>query len=204
MLKKLILIRHGETEYSLKGWCCGQKDIPITSKGIGQAKLVHKALKSFKIDAVYTSDLQRVRHTAAIVFPGRKPIIRKTLREIDFGRFSGLTYPQIKRQYPREYATFKKDIINARIPGGERFSSFKQRIERALERILNENSRADTVAIVGHINPIRVMLLKITGESPERFWKIKQTPGAINTVIFKNNRPASIGINDTRHLKARP
>jgi len=199
-MKKLIIIRHGETDYSIKQKCCGQTDVPINSKGIKQAEVLHDSLKRFKVDKVYTSNMKRTIQTAKIIFRDKPLNKRRGIREIDFGKFTGLTYKDIKMRYYSAFKVFMDDPANAKMLKGDTIRGFAQRVIRSYNRIYNENPNK-TVAIVAHINPIRVILLHILGKTINDYWSIHQDIGAINVIEFKNKKPKIIAINDTSYLK---
>ena len=199
-MKKLILIRHGETNYTLKNMCCGQKDIPLNAKGIKQTQCLRYQFKDVKIDKVYTSNLKRAIQTAKIVFPNKIIHKRKDLGEIDFGQFSGLTYIEIKKLFPNSYNILINSPAKAKMPNGETMYNFAKRVEESFNKILKENT-VDVIALVSHINPIKIMLLKILGCNLDKFWELQQDVTAINVVKFENGKTKIIKMNDTSHLK---
>ena len=178
-MKRVILIRHGETDYTLKGRRCGQRDIPLSQKGARQAGELHDLFKKMMVDSIYCSDLKRSYQTAQIVFRGKHIKQRKMLREIDFGSFAGLTYAQIKRKYPRAYKIFKKRPMDSLIPSGENMSDFAERITKAIDSILNKE-KGKTVALVCHIHAIRIMILHLIKEDFNNFWEL--------TIILNNGK----------------
>ena len=187
-MKKLILIRHGETEYTKTRRYCGHEDIPLNAKGIKQAKRLSGKLKSMRVDRIYSSDLKRALETAKIAFPKKTILKKKRLREIDFGEFSGLTFEEAKRIYPRSYKTWLNDPAKSRIPKGESMSILKNRVEACFKIIFGQNPKK-TIALVSHGGPIRIILLKILGQNLDKFWNIKQDTATINVIEFKKNGP---------------
>ena len=200
-MKRLIFIRHGETDYTLREKCCGQIDMELNAKGIAQAKRLRTELNGIKIDRVYASDLKRAYQTAQIIFNNKTILKRKGLRELDFGHFSGLTYKQINRLYPKAYKTLMNDLAKAKPLGGESIRHFVNRVERCFNRIFNQNAK-NTVAIVSHIGPIRIIHLKIQGENLSNFWEIQQNPGSFRIIEFRKENKRGIKINSNPLLKA--
>lgn len=195
-MKRLILVRHGETIYSLQEKCCGQKDAALNVKGVKQAEQLQAKLKNVKVDRVYSSDLKRAYQTAKIIFNNKIIHKRKGLREIDFGQFTGLTYKEISRLYPSIYKTLMDNLAKAKMPKGESIHNFAKRVERSFNKIFEQNA-AKTVAIVCHINPIRIIFLKILKQKLDKFWNIRQDVAAVNIIEFKRKIPKVIKINDT-------
>lgn len=198
-MRKLILIRHVETDYARQGKCCGQKDIPLNAKGVKQARYMQAKLNSMKVDKVYCSDLKRTLQTAKIVFKDKIIYKRKALREIDFGQFSGLTYKEISKIYPNAYKKLLNNPINAKMPGGENMHNFSKRIIGCFDKINNQNTK-ETIALISHIGPIRVIILKILNLKFDKFWDIQQDIGAINIIEF-GKKKSKIIINETNYLK---
>lgn len=100
------IVRHGETEWNVKGILQGQKDSPLTKQGIEQAKETGKALKKIKFDQIYSSDLLRAKRTAEIIVLEKKLAVQtsKLLRERMFGRFEGKKVTQMRRILKKQLA----------------------------------------------------------------------------------------------------
>ncbi len=199
-MKKLILIRHGETDYTLQRRYCGHEDIPLNARGIEQANYLRYKLKNIKVDRVYSSDLKRTFQTAKIIFQNKIIYKRKKLREIDFGVFSGLTFEDVNRLYHDVYKAWLDNPANVKIPEGESLPGFVRRVEKSINEIFNQNMKK-TVALVSHGGTIRVILLKMLRQDLDKFWNIQQDSTALNIIGFKNGIPEIIKINDTSHLK---
>src|SRR5262245_38220710 len=121
MPTQILLIRHGETEWNRDERIQGQKDIPLSPIGEKQARLLGLRLKKVLCQAVYSSDLSRTRRTAEIALEGRSlPIVfTPALRERDFGRWEGLTWDQIQREFPAQAEQSRRDGVSHEVPGGE-------------------------------------------------------------------------------------
>lgn len=199
-MKRLILIRHCETDYTLQKKYCGHKNISLNAKGIEQANSLLAKLINIKVDSVYSSDLVRAFQTAKIIFSDKIIHKRKALREIDFGQFCSLTFKEANRLYPDAYKTLIKNPQNAKIPKGESMHDFAKRVGRCFDRICKQNPEK-TVALVSHGGPIRIILLKIARQGLDKFWDIQQDLAAINIIEFYNGIPKIIKINNTSHLR---
>lgn len=199
-MKRLILIRHGETGYTRARKYCGHKDVPLNKVGRVQSKLLRSSLAKEKIDKIYSSDLRRAYETARIVFGKRRITRKKELREMDFGVLNGLVYEEAQAQFPDIYSSWLSSPMETSIPGGERMRDFAKRVNRCFNEISHRNSDAN-VAILSHGGPIRVILLDILGWNIRRFAEIEQGTAAINIIEYINDNPTVVTMNDTSHLR---
>ncbi|MFH1797807.1 MAG: histidine phosphatase family protein [Candidatus Omnitrophota bacterium] len=207
-MARLILIRHGETDFNLQKRYCGISDPGLNDTGIRQVKLLDRQLENYTVDKVYCSDRKRTVQTAEIVF--RRTIVEKRsdLCEMNFGVFEGMKYEELIKKYGRIYENWIDNPIENEIPNGERFVDFEARIEGALTDILSQHSgKSKNIAIVTHEGPIRVMagfrmfsrrkkscFLSFPREVPEGgkresilnfFWQIKQPLGSFRVVNYE-------------------
>lgn len=169
---RLYVVRHGETESNIRGTCIGQKDVPLTEKGREQAVSLGERLKEVRFDTVYTSPLKRAEDTLFEVIKGNdvKIIQSYDLIERDYGIFDDMTYSEIEAAYPDEYGKWKADWIYYKIPGGESSADVQKRIDRAVDRII-ENEDGKTVLIVTHLGAARHIISHVLGFSIEDSWR---------------------------------
>jgi broad specificity phosphatase PhoE len=118
---ELWVVRHGQTDWNLKGWQQGHHDIPLNDVGIRQAIEVADKLSGKVFDAIYSSDLVRAQQTAEVLAATLNLTVQidQRLREIHKGEWEGMTVPQIIRKYPRRVYDGLRDVITASAPGGE-------------------------------------------------------------------------------------
>ncbi|MDD5495754.1 MAG: histidine phosphatase family protein [Candidatus Omnitrophica bacterium] len=200
-MKRLILIRHGETDCNLEARYCGFCNFPLNEKGVWQSRKLAARIKRFRIDKVYSSDLKRACQTSEILF--RKAKIEKfpDLREINVGIFEGLRYEEIAERHGRLYKKWLADPFGVKIPEGESFTEMRTRVRKRLAFIASTNA-GKTVAIISHGGPIRVVLNDALGRGPKRFWEITLDNCALSIIDFSAKRkPRAVKINDTAHLK---
>ena len=187
-MKRLILIRHGETDYTQEGRYCGREDIQLNRRGKEQARLLAKKFSAIKVDSVYSSDSCRAYMTAQIIFEDKNILKKKDLREIDFGRLSGLNYEEAERLYPSIIRDWSQCPLYISMPEGEAFRGFKNRVSRCYKDIVKENE-GKSVVIVSHGGPMRIILLQLLGLGPERFWEISLDAAGICFVEFSKKAP---------------
>lgn len=149
-MTRVIILRHGETEWNAVNREQGHLDSPLTTKGIEQAEQVARRLSSAGASALYTSDLGRAEHTARIIGGATGLSLRRDprLRERHMGIFQGLTITESDHQYAQERAAYRADDTYV-IPGGE---SGVQRADRAfacLEELATRHPD-ETLIIVTH------------------------------------------------------
>ena len=182
---RLILIRHGKTCDNLKKRYSGIRDVGLTRAGRQEVKKIKEKIKSSKVDRVFCSDLKRSRQTAEIIFGKRCRIIKNPhLREMNFGKWEGLTYSQILKRSPAIYKKWLADPFSMDIPSGQRLSCFTQRIKKELRKIVNSNTK-QTVALVTHSGVIRAILNTSLGIKKNDFWRLKINPCAVYIIEYK-------------------
>ncbi|MFZ2603496.1 MAG: histidine phosphatase family protein [Candidatus Omnitrophota bacterium] len=195
---RLILIRHGETEFNLKKRYCGFLNVSLSERGKKQAQCLHERLKRIKIHKVYSSDRTRAIQTAEIVFKKARIEKNSSLREIHFGCFEGLTYDEIMQKYPDIYKKWLKDPFSIKIPKGEHLRDFKKRITKTLNKIISGN-RNKTIALVCHGGAISIFITGIL--KTRNFWEQIPRSASMSIVEYKNNTPKIKSLNDISHLK---
>ncbi|MCX5705871.1 MAG: histidine phosphatase family protein [Candidatus Omnitrophica bacterium] len=198
MPTKLILIRHGETDFNRKKRYSGFANIPLNSKGKRQAGELHKRLKKEKIHKIYVSDRKRAIESAGIAFKDREIELISELREMHFGIFEGLTYKEIMKKHPKIYSRWLKDPFCVNIPRGEALVDFRKRVVKALKNIIAKNKNK-TVAVVCHGGPISIFVNHIL--KSRDFWKYIPKSASLSIIEHKRGKSKIRSLNDTRHLK---
>lgn len=199
MSTKLILIRHGETEWSYQKRYCGFTDIDLNGKGRWQARRLLKRLSKEQIHKVYSSDMKRTVQFAKIVVKDTPVEEILDLREINFGIFEGLKYPDLMIKYPQLYRKWLKDPLNIIIPRGESLDSLAARVRKVVRRILSQNSDK-TIAVFTHAGPIKVILCDMIKLNLKEIWKIQSALASVSIVEFVKGRGKICLLNDTSYL----
>ena len=201
-MTKLLLVRHGESEYNVAHRFAGFVDIDLTEAGCRQVERLRDRLKADKIDAVYSSDLKRARRTAEIVIEGRPLTITTCpeLREISYGEVEGLLFADIKSRYPdlaNQLATSELDLA---FPGGETFTAFVDRVVTFKER-LAKHGATDTVLIVAHGGPLRALLCAMLGISQSCWWQLSIDNASLSIMETHSRGVVLNQLNETTYLK---
>lgn len=197
-MKKLYIVRHGETNWNLKGKTQGIKNSILTEKGLLQAQLLAMKLKHKNIQDIYSSDLSRAKSTAAIISKVLEiPYsYSKDLKEVNFGKWEGLTNEEIMKKYPNEFERWHSKPHRFWAPEGESLKDAQERIVKFIGNLLI-NSQEDNLLIVSHSSIIKLFLLHILNMDLCDFYKLKQDNCCINIIGFGNYGPVLLKYNDT-------
>ncbi len=162
MTTRILLIRHGETEWNATGRWQGMADVPLNSTGQMQAVSLAEYLKERPISAVYSSDLQRALHTAQLIAARHNlsVVTDARLRELNLGDLQGLTLEEIIERYPEQAHIMKKNYMQFVAPNGESRVMLQNRAYAAYLDIVSKKHR-DEVAVISHGGTIRSLLLKL-------------------------------------------
>ena len=141
---QIVLVRHGETEWSLSGQHTSRTDLPLIEVGRERARALGPLLVGWDFSRVLTSPLRRARETCELAGFGDRAEVSEDLREWDYGEYEGLTTPQIREQRP-DWSLWRDGC-----PGGEQPSEISARADRMLESM--RGAGGDVLAFAhGHI-----------------------------------------------------
>jgi phosphoserine phosphatase len=200
---KLFLIRHGQTEWNSQGRYQGEQDTILTETGIKQARLARKYLSRVNFANFYSSPKKRALQTANIITDGLKIQIniRENLKELNFGKWEGLTFENINASYRQDYQKWLSDPFNNAPTGGENFKVLIERTGSEINKIVNENTDGSNVGIVTHGGVIIGLLVKWLQIPSQRWRSLIQRQGAINIIVIDKKFPYISQINYTGHLQ---
>ncbi|MDL1899193.1 histidine phosphatase family protein [Anaerolineae bacterium CFX9] len=167
--KRVLLIRHGETDWNVSGRWQGTIDIELNDLGREQALRVARYLRDRRLGAIFASDLRRAAETAAIIGRehGLDPVLDPRWRELNLGVFQGLTRDEIIARYPREWKDSHNDFMGYRFPNGESRLIMQERSYQALQHALAANGDGDIV-VVTHGGTIRILLRRLVGDEIDK------------------------------------
>jgi probable phosphoglycerate mutase len=179
-VKRLLLVRHGESEWNAVRRLQGQADIDLSARGRAQAEALHPVIAALKPDLVLASDLKRARDTAALLGHGdAEP--SETLREIDVGGWTGRVIADIRAKDDAAYRGWRAGTFTP--PDGESWAVFRARTVAAVRDGLD---RAEArLLVVSHGGVIRALLEGLLLLSPERI--VPVGPGSL-TVLRQDER----------------
>lgn len=170
---QLIIVRHGQTEWNIKGIRQGHLDSPLTGRGLAQAKALGQRLGREKFSVLYSSDLGRAIETAKeiVSVTGHQIFTDARLRERHLGIFQGLNADEINERYPEERRLMRTSGPGYVIPGGE---SMIQQVERNVAFLdsLAVRHAGETIVVVTHGGVVSGFFrhtLAIPLDAPRRF-----------------------------------
>lgn len=183
---ELVLVRHGETEWSKSGQHTGRTDIPLTENGIEQAKRAGRYLADREFALALSSPLQRARETAALI--GVDADVDEDLYEWDYGAYEGLTTPQIKvmRHGPWDLWT---DGVPAGDTPGENAAEVRVRVERILDRARPVLAEGEDAIVVAHGHVLRALGAAWIRLAPQDGAVLKLGTASVSVLGYEHGRP---------------
>jgi phosphoserine phosphatase len=206
---RMVLVRHGETEWNRQGRFQGQIDVPLNDNGRVQGEKAAEFLKSVTLDAAYTSFMARPKETAEIILkhhPGLTLHSVEDLQEISHGEWEGLYEADIEGNYPGLLHQWQTAPETVQMPGGENLQQVWHRSILAWKQIVAAHSGGDTVQtilVVAHDAVNKALLCHVLGLGPESFWRFKQGNGAVSVIDYPkgiDSPPVLNTANITIHL----
>jgi len=202
---KIVLVRHGQTEWNKKDLFRGRVDIPLDETGIQQATKVGQRLSpvGLHIEAIYSSPLLRANQTAQAIANslGVHPVKSvEDFIELDYGQWEGHSPDEIKKKHPQEYRYWIHDPVLLKIPGGETLQQVKERVKRGLDFVMGE-SKAKNILIVAHKAINKIIIGLLLGWHENDFWEIEQDLACINIFEIIEGKVTTDLLNDVIHLK---
>jgi 2,3-bisphosphoglycerate-dependent phosphoglycerate mutase len=170
---RLCLVRHGETAWNAEGRVQGQVDVPLNEVGQAQARAVAAALAGERFDAIYSSDLLRVRQTAepAAGRLGLPVAFDAALRERHYGKFERHTYLEVRDRYPAEYARFCDKDPYFDFGTGEALKAFERRALACVAALVDRHA-GQSILVFTHGGVLEMVYRHVTGRglsSPRDF-----------------------------------
>lgn len=156
----LLLVRHAHT--AMAGTLCGQSDPPLSEQGIAQLTELNQRLATYPVTHIFSSGLQRARQTAESIAQCRGLNVQYLdfLHELAFGSWEGLNWDQVVALDPAYAQHWLDNYPNVPSPGGEHFSDFCMRVQRAMTVIAEQVDRGCAV-VVTHAGIIRTFLASL-------------------------------------------
>lgn len=200
-MMKLLLIRHGQTDWNLLGKYQGQTDIALSGEGIRQVDLLAQNFPVDTLDIIYTSDLQRAVMTAErLAEKFSAPLYAdKALRELNFGAWEGLTYQEIAERWPQEVKNLFGAPEKLQIPEGETFLMLQRRAMNKIHEIRAENE-GKNVAVVAHGAISKAILTALLHIPLHYVWTLRQDNTAVNILRFDDEFVSVELLNGISHL----
>ena len=211
---KLVIVRHGETEWNVQHRAMGQLDSPLTPKGIQQARAIGNRLHRLKFTSLYSSDLGRAVQTANIIAEicAKKIIFDPELREWNMGIFQGLTVSEMHEKFPQERQDYEQIGDEYIIPEGESLDQCRDRGFRILNAIVKRHSNEnlhenlaetgdETVVVVTHGCVLMGFFEMVLDLRSGNTWRFKLDNANFCAFEYANERWSLVVWNDVSHLE---
>ncbi|EAP99039.1 putative phosphoglycerate mutase family protein [Janibacter sp. HTCC2649] len=184
---RIVLVRHGKTEWSESGQHTGTTDIPLTAAGEADASTLAERLSGFDFGLVLASPMQRARRTAEIAgFPS--PEIDPNLVEWDYGAYEGRTTKEIRAEVGYDWTVFENGVVPGATPG-ETVEEVAARMSRVLLRALPVMATRD-VLLFGHGHALRVLATTFLREQARFAAKLLLDAGSVSVLEYEREQPA--------------
>jgi phosphoserine phosphatase len=205
---RLLLVRHGETEWNRQGKFQGQIDIPLNDHGRQQAQKAGEFLKDVKIDFAVSSSMSRPKETAEIILQPHPDVsldVDAGLREISHGLWEGKFEKEIEQEFPGELERWRMIPASVQMPEGENLQQVWERSAIAWRKIVNTglDQHYQIGLVVAHDATNKSLLCQILGLPAENFWNFRQGNGAVSVIDYPNGLdgfPVLQAMNITAHL----
>ncbi|RDJ32211.1 MAG: histidine phosphatase family protein [Crenarchaeota archaeon] len=184
-MTSIIFLRHGQAKNNTERLLAGRTEgVPLTDTGIKQAESIAGFIKEMKVDHIYTSPIQRAKHTAEIVGNHNSidPIVDERLIELDMGKFTGMKYDDIFSSHGNVFLKFYQGDVEIAHQGVETFAQVKSRVQSIVDHVISQHS-GKNIVLVTHMDPIKAMISSVLGLSPERMFELIVANASIN--VFK-------------------
>ena len=212
---RVIFLRHGQSSYNAQGLyqgCCD--DSVLTAVGRQTAEQTGAFLRGIRIDAVYTSPLQRARETADLALAAlpnaARPKVLPLLREADLPNWEGLSFQTVRDRFPADYACWKQRphqyCMNIDRGGSEQQHYPARELYSRLQRfwqMIFPYHRHQTILVVAHGGTIRAAIATALGIDPAHYHSIQQNNCALSALYFPTDDLCSArleGVNLSTHL----
>jgi broad specificity phosphatase PhoE len=182
----IYLLRHGAVLGAETRRFIGHLDVPLSALGERQSMAQARRLRSEPLAAVFSSDLSRARRTAEVIAAphGITPAVIPALREMDMGRWDGLTAEEIGAREPVAFQEWMSGVDEFAFPGGESLSDLRARAWSAFEAIVGGHA-GRAIAVVAHGGTNRVLLCHALGVPLGRILALGQDYGALTALAHR-------------------
>jgi probable phosphomutase (TIGR03848 family) len=193
----VLLVRHGQTPTTGKVLPGRAKGLSLADEGRRQADIAAERIASLqRIDAVYSSPLERAKETAAPIAKARglRTKIERGLLECDFGDWTGAELKQLMKK--PEWQTVQRAPSTFRFPNGESFTEMQTRMVSTLDA-LRERHTGGTIVCVSHADTIKAAVAHALGAHIDLFQRIVISPASVTAISWGAHGPVVLAVNST-------
>ena len=189
---EIVLVRHGETEWSRDQKHTGRTDVPLTETGREQARLLAKALQQWRFSRVLSSPLGRARETCELAGLGARMELRDELMEWDYGAYEGRTTRDIRTERP-DWSLWRDGV-----PEGESAAHVGARVDRIIDEL---RASQEDVAVFAHGHVLRVATARWLGLPPTEGRLFALWTATISVLGYERETAVIVRWNDDGHLR---
>ena len=179
---KIVVVRHGETEWSVAGKHTGRTDLPLTEAGRERAATLRAFFEGRSFAAVMSSPLRRALETCTLAGFGDRVVVDDDLREWDYGEYEGLTSAEIRQSNP-DWSLWRDGC-----PGGESPAQMGARTDRALDALRAAAEDGGDAIAFAHGHVLRVLSSRWIAMEPAFGARIALSTGAVSELGYEHDR----------------
>ena len=191
---RLLLIRHGETDFNKERRIMGREPFPLNALGREQSNRLKESLGKAPLDAIYTSPILRAQETAQILSEAGDlvPLGDDRLMEVEYGEWVGKTFAEV-RELP-DYVPYFERLDTPVAPGGETLYQVRDRA-RDFVRSLQKSHSDDTVLVVTHADWIKCLLMHILEIPFKNIWRFRIDNASVSLLECEGPKRRVICVN---------
>jgi probable phosphoglycerate mutase len=189
----IIFLRHAQAENNTKRILAGRTEgVPLTETGIEQAERISEYLKHLDISAIYSSPIERAKHTAEIVAKNRslEVVLDERLTEINMGKFTRMNYDDMFAKYGNIFLKFYENDPVISEHEVETFPDVQKRVLDMVDHVLKKHNN-ENVILVTHMDPIKSMLAKVMNLVPQTLFELIIANASL-TIITEQDKKFSL------------
>ncbi len=177
----IIMVRHGQAQNNVERRLAGRMEgVMLTPEGVRQSEYAAAMLRPARVSAIYASPVERADRTARIISAGcgGVPVVTdERLTEIDMGKFTGMTFDEVRVEHSDIFAKFYEGDVEIAHKGVETFEQVRRRVTDVVSEV---SGLGGNVVLVTHMDPIKAVLGEVTGMPPERLSRVEIENAALN------------------------
>ena len=200
--RRIILARHGQTEWNLQYRFQGRTNVKLTETGKCQAQALASRLSSWSVEAVYTSPLDRAYYTASAIAERHNltPEILPELEEINFASWEGESIPALEKEQHTAFSLWRSDPFFYPPEGAETWEKLYVRLSQAVKIFLGGDYK--NIVVVSHGSIMRALYAVFVGLNPHKVWNMEVSNCSMSGIEMRRGRPVLIFTNDDLHVRA--
>ena len=188
---RLVLVRHGQTEWSLNGRHTSVTDLPLTAAGEQEAVAIKDLLNGHPFGLVMSSPRERAIRTAQLAGYGDQVVIDEDLAEFDYGAYEGLTTPQIIEQRGLGWNLWRNGVPAGATPG-ESAADVQKRAKRVIARALEVMWQGNDVIAFAHGHFLRAVAAAWLGLRPVDAQAFQLSTATVSVLGFEHAQPVVV------------